>query len=159
MFLLNDNPLPIDTPFEINGTHYPANWLRMTSIEEKNAVGIVEIPDVIVTYDDRFYWGIDNPKQLDDITVTPVEGDEYVQHGLKYQWIAQIKDTTNKLLAPSDWMVIRKFERNVSIPTATAVYRALVLAECTRLVNAITTCVDVSALITIVSMQDWPINE
>ena len=143
MFLLNGNPLPIDTPFEIDGTHYPANWLRLTSIEEKNAVGITEVPDP-ERYDDRFYWGVDNPKDLD---------------GLKKQWTAQVKDTANKLLSQSDWMVIRKSERNIEIPAATTTYRTAVIAECSRLVTAITACTDVPSLITIVTTQGWPVNE
>lgn len=155
MFLFNGNPLPIDTPFEIDGTHYPANWLRLTSIEEKNAVGITEVPDP-EPYDDRFYWGVDNPKQLDDLTVTPEEGEPYTQHGLKHQWTAQVKDTANKLLAQSDWMVIRKMERNVDIPAETATYRAAVIAECTRLVTAIQSCADVPALVAVVTAQGWP---
>ncbi len=113
MFLLNNQPLPIDTPFEIDGTHYPANWLRLTSIEEKNAIGITEVPDDVIDYDSRFYWGVDNPKQLEDITVTPEQGDPYTQHGLKHQWTAQVKDTANKLLSQSDWMIIRKVERSI----------------------------------------------
>ena len=154
MFLLNGNPLPIDTQFEVNGTTYPQNWLRLTSIEEKNAIGITEVADP-EPYDDRFYWGVDNPKQLDDITVTPEEGEPYVQHGLKHQWIAQVKDTANKLLAQSDWMVIRKVERNVDIPEDTVTYRASVITECTRLVTAITGCTDVPSLITVVTTQNW----
>ena len=155
MFLLNGKSLAIDTPFQIDGTSYPANWLRLTSIEEKNAVGITEVPDDVVEYDSRFYWGVDNPKQLNDITVTPEEGEPYVQHGLKHQWIAQVKDTANKLLAQSDWMVIRKVERNVDIPSATVTYRASVITECTRLVTAITGCTDVPSLITVVTTQNW----
>lgn len=144
MFLLNNVPLPIDTPFEINGTHYPANWLRLTSIEEKNAVGITEVPDVTVTYDDRFYWGVDNPKDLDQ---------------LKTQWITQVKDTANKLLAVSDWMIIRKAERNVDVPQSTSAYRISIINECTRLVAAINACTDVPSLIAIVTTQGWPVNE
>ena len=154
MFLLNGSPLPIDTQFEVNGTTYPQNWLRLTSIEEKNAIGITEVADP-EPYDDRFYWGVDNPKQLNDITVTPEEGEPYVQHGLKHQWIAQVKDTANKLLAQSDWMVIRKVERNVDIPEDTVTYRASVITECTRLVTAITGCTDVPSLITVVTTQNW----
>ena len=154
MFLLNGNPLPIDTQFEVNGTTYPQNWLRLTSIEEKNAIGITEVADP-EPYDYRFYWGVDNPKQLDDITVTPEEGEPYVQHGLKHQWIAQVKDTANKLLAQSDWMIIRKVERNVDIPEDTVTYRASVITECTRLVTAITGCTDVPSLITVVTTQNW----
>ena len=158
MFLLNGSPLPLDTPFEIDGTHYPANWLRLTSIEEKNAVGITEVPDVTVSYDDRFYWGVDNPKQLDDLTVTPEEGEPYTQHGLKHQWTAQVKDTANKLLSQTDWMYIRKIERNVDVPADTLAYRQAVIAECVRLVNAIAGAADVPALITVVTTQGWPVN-
>jgi hypothetical protein len=144
MFLLNGNPLPLDTPFEIDGTSYPANWLRLTSIEEKNAVGITEVPDTAVHYDDRFYWGADNPKDLD---------------GLKTNWTAQVKDTANKLLAQTDWMVIRKVERSVDIPAATVTYRAAVITECTRLATSIAGSADVPALITIVTTQNWPTTE
>ena len=143
MFLLNGNPLPVDTPFEINGTHYPANWLRLTSIEEKNAVGITEVPDPEL-YDDRFYWGVDNPKDLDM---------------LKKIWTDQVKDTANKLLAQSDWMIIRKVERNVDVPAATTTYRQAVITECTRLATGIAGCADVPALIAVVTTQNWPTQE
>ena len=175
MFLLNGNPLPIDTQFEVNGTTYPQNWLRLTSIEEKNAIGITEVADP-ESYDDRFYWGVDNPKLLNDREESDEDGnpmyvkvlgtvdgqpamvdttERLVTKGLKSQWIAQVKDTANKLLAQSDWMVIRKVERNVDIPEDTVTYRASVITECTRLVTAITGCTDVPSLITVVTTQNW----
>jgi len=46
MFLLDGTPLPLDTPFrDAAGNSYPANWLRLTSLEEKQAIGITEVPD------------------------------------------------------------------------------------------------------------------
>lgn len=159
MFKHNDQIIPLDTPFQIDGTSYPANWLRLTSIEEKNAVGITEVEDQTTQYDDRFWWGVDNPKQLDDITVTPEEGEQYIQRGLKHNWIAQIKDTAGKLLAQTDWMVIRKAERDVAIPAATVTYRAAVVAEANRLETAINACSDVPALIAVVTTQEWPRND
>jgi hypothetical protein len=46
MFLLNNVPLPLDTPFkDAEGNSYPPNWLRLTSLAEKQAIGIVEVPD------------------------------------------------------------------------------------------------------------------
>ena len=155
MFKHNDTVIPLDTPFTIDGTSYPANWLRLTSLAEKQAVGITEVADVTTTYDDRFYWGVDNPKQLEDVTVTPEVGEPYVQKGMKSNWTAQVKDTANKLLAQTDWMVIRKVERSVDIPEATATYRASVITECTRLVTAIEACADVPALIEVVTTQNW----
>lgn len=140
MFLLNGNPLPIDTPFEIDGTQYPSNWLRLTSIEEKNAVGITEVADP-ESYDDRFYWGVDNPKDL---------------AGLKTNWSSQVKDTANKMLSQTDWMYIRKMERSVDVPAATVTYRAAVITECTRLLAAIDAATDVPGLITVVTTQTWP---
>jgi hypothetical protein len=177
MFLLNGNPLPLDTPFTVNGTSYPANWLRLTSIEEKNAIGITEVADPIVAYDDRFFWGVDNPKLLNDREESDEQGnplyvkvlgevdgqpamvdssERLVTKGLKSQWIAQIKDTAGKLLAQTDWMVIRKAERDVAIPAATVTYRAAVVAEANRLETAINACSDVPALIAVVTAQGWP---
>jgi hypothetical protein len=143
MFLLNNVPLSPDTPFEINGTQYPANWLRLTSIEEKNAIGITEVANP-VGWDDRFYWGVDNPKDLTQLKAT---------------WTAQVRDTANKLLLQTDWMVIRKAERNVDIPTATVTYRTEVVTECTRLKTAIQGSADVLALIAVVTAQNWPRSE
>jgi hypothetical protein len=180
MFLLNGSPLPLDTPFKIDGTSYPANWLRLTSIAEKNAVGITEVADTQVTYNDQFYWGVDNPKLLNDREESDKDGnpmyvkvlgtvngepamvdstERLVTKGLKSNWTAQVKDTANKILAQSDWMVIRKAERSVDIPAATVTYRAAVITECTRLVTAIQGCADVPALIAVVTTQNWPVNE
>ena len=162
MFLLNNKPLQLDTPFEHGGIQYPANWLRLTTLEEKQAIGITEVPDEGVQYDDRFYWGVNNPKQLTDEIVIPEEGqnfESYTQKGLKSQWESQVKDTANKLLSQTDWMVIRKIERNVDIPADAVTYRAAVITECTRLVDAITGATDVPALIDVVTTQNWPTTE
>jgi hypothetical protein len=156
MFLLDNKTLQIDVPFKHNGISYPANWLRLTSLEEKHAIGITEVEDTTVAFDDRFYWGVDNPKQLNDETVTPAAGEPYVQHGLKTLWTATVKQTANSLLSQTDWMVIRKAERDVAIPQATVTYRAAVLAECTRLVTAISSASTVDALATVVTSQNWP---
>lgn len=176
MFKHNNTPIPLDTPFTIDGTSYPSNWLRLTSLAEKQAVGITEVPDVTTTYDSRFYWGVDNPKLLNDREESDEDGnpmyvkvlgvvdgkpamvdstERLVTKGLKSQWTAQVKDTANKLLAQTDWMVIRKAERDVAIPTAVATYRAGVITECARLVAAISGAADVPALIAVVTAQDW----
>ena len=158
MFQLDNKPLALDTAFTHNEISYPANWLRLASADERVAIGITEIADA-ASYDDRFYWGVDNPKQLEDEIVIAEEGQDfpsYEQKGLKSQWSAQIKDTTNKLLAATDWMVIRKAERDIAITSATVTYRAAVLAECDRLLAAIAAASDVSALAIVLANQAWP---
>jgi hypothetical protein len=176
MFQLDNKPLALDVPFTHGGISYPANWLRLASAQERAAIGITEVADP-ESYDDRFYWGVGNPKQLNDREELDEQGnplyvkvlgevngepamvdssERLVTKGLKSQWSAHIKDTTNKLLSATDWMVIRKVERNVDIPAATVTYRAAVLAECDRLLTAIAGASDVAALATVVTTQSWP---
>lgn len=145
MFLLNNNPLPLDTPFTVNGVQYPANWLRLTSAGEKAAIGIVEVADP-VREDDRFYWNGDasNPRPLET---------------LKEQFSAQVKDTANKMLASTDWMVIRKAERNIAISENVATYRAAIVDACETNETAINDASDVEALQAVVYALSWPTLE
>lgn len=142
MFQLDNKPLALDTAFTHNGIQYPANWLRLATPEQRAAIGVVEVADP-EPYDDRFYWNVDNPKDLDV---------------LKYTWIAQVKDTAGKLLAQTDWMIVRKVERHVLVPTEITTYRDAVVDECARLEVAITDSESVEQLIEAVTTQSWPTN-
>ena len=68
----------------------------------------------------------------------------------------QVKVTANRMLSNTDWMVIRKTERDVAIPSATVTYRAAVITECARLESAIAGAGDVDALATVMNAQNWP---
>ncbi len=146
MFLLNDKPLVIDTPFTTaDGTQYPANWLRLASAEEKAAIGITEASDA-PPYDDRFYWGVGIPKQLDDLEVTPEDGQPYTQKGLKSQWVAQIKTTAASLLAPTDWKIVRQAEMGTPVDPETLAYRASVRTASNIFETSILNCQTVEDL-------------
>ena len=176
MFLLNNQPISLDVEFTTpDGTRYPAGWIRQASPAERAAIGITEAPDP-ENYDQRFYWSPTLPKLLDDREESDENGNplyekvlgevdgkpamvdstkRLVTKGLKSQWTAQVKDTAGKLLAATDWMVIRKAERGVDIPADVVAKRAAIVAECTRLETAIAGCADVPALISVVSSQNW----
>ena len=86
-----------------------------------------------------------------------VNGSEkIINQGLKTVMTFQVKDTTNKLLSKTDWMIIRKVERSVNVPSATETYRNAVLTECGRLESAIAGVSDVDALKAVMDAQDWP---
>jgi hypothetical protein len=129
--------------------------------------------------DDRFYWSgdITNPKAMEDREEVDEDGnpmyvkvldnsdpenpvmvdstERLVTKGLKSQWVAQVKDTAGSMLAGSDWMVIRKAERDVAIDADVVAKRAAILAEADRLEVAINACANVAALIAVVSAQAW----
>ena len=156
-FILDGKTLQQGVAFtDKDGNQYPANWLQLASLEEKEAIGITEIADPVLA-DDRFYWGgdINNPKAIDDKD----EENGSVTKGLKSQFIAQIKDTTNKLLAQSDWYVIRKLERNIDIPTDIEAKRSAIITESNRLETAISAATDIEDFITAVNSVSWPSAE
>ena len=64
-FKLNGSPLAVDVPFTVGDINYPANWLRLSTADEKTALGITEVADDPV-YDSRFYWGNGTAKTLTD---------------------------------------------------------------------------------------------
>ena len=133
MFKIGTRTIPLDTPFTHNDIQYPNNWIRLATEEDKSAIGLVWEADA-VRADDRFYWdgNINNPKDL---------------NGLKSQFISQVKTTAGSILAQTDWMVIRKAERNVDIPTSVATYRASVVAKATELETTISAVTTVEQLI------------
>jgi hypothetical protein len=94
MFILDSKPLALDRAFTHNGVQYPANWLRLASPAEREAIGITEAPDP-EPYDKRFFWKPDLPK-------------DHTQ--LVEQWVGQTKTTAGTLLAPTDWMITRSAE-------------------------------------------------
>ena len=90
-------------------------------------------------------------KGLTDETI-----DGVLHQGLKAIMTEQVKVGANKLLSNTDWMVIRKAERDVTIPSATVTYRAAVITECARLESAIAGAENVDALATVMAAQNWP---
>ena len=171
MFQLNGNPISIDSEQIIGGIRYP--HLRDPALRQQ--LGVVEIADP-QNYDQRFYWGVDNPKLLDDREEVDADGnplyvkvlsnskppqmvdstERIVTKGLKSQWVAQVKQIAGSMLSRTDWMVIRKAERAIDIPQDVVTFRTAVVAECNRLETAISACASVEELIVILGSQNWP---
>ena len=144
MLILEGKPLSYDRAFTHADIQYPANWLRLASLEEKQAIGITEVADD-PWYDQRFYWGVDNPKQLDDKTEI-VDGEEVKTTGLKTLWSAEQGEIAASLLAPSDWRVIKAKETETNIPSTWLTYRGAVRTACNTRQTEISNAADVPAL-------------
>ena len=155
-FTLDGKPLAVDVPFTVGETNYPANWLRLTSKAEKEAIGIKEVDDPKI-YDSRFYWGDGTAKALDDVDAKDKDGNllknsdgsQKVILGVKSLLKAEEKATAGSLLAPYDWYVVRKAEKGTSIPTTVQTFRDQVRTACDTREKEIDACKDTAALVTL----------
>ena len=110
MFILNGKPLSPDRAFTTeDGRQFPSNWLRLSTPEERAAIGITEEPDNASFYDQRFYWAPNLPK-------------DHAQ--LVEQWTGQIKATAGSLLSQTDWYITRAAETGVAAPQSVLDRRA-----------------------------------
>ena len=133
MLQLNGKTLQYDRAFVHDGMQYPSNWLRLTSLEEKQAIGIVEVADPVVgVYDERFYWGVDNPKDLDE---------------LKTYWKNSQTQTASTTLSQSDWRVVKAAEvTDYAVSSDWLTYRGAVRTACNTRQAEIDACKDVPTL-------------
>ena len=155
-FKLDGKPLAVDVAFTHNDTNYPANWLRLTTKAEKEAIGITEVADDPV-FDSRFYWGDGTAKVLDDVDAKDDDGNllknpdgsQMVIQGVKSVLKAQEKATAGSLLARYDWYIVRKAEKDIAIPTPITTYRDGVRTACNTRETEIDNCADTAALVTL----------
>ena len=165
-FQLSDGTgIPVDVPFTIGTINYPANWLRLSTAEEKTALGIIEVEDPKV-YDNRFYWNDGSAKELDDVNATYAEdaldgsykkgdlkkdadGNQLIIYGVKSVLKTKEKATAQSLLSKYDWYVTRKSEKGTAIPAEITTYRDAVRTACNTRETEISNCADTAALVTL----------
>ena len=129
--LADGTPLALDRAFSTpDGVQRPANWLRLSTPRDRELAGITWVAEP-AWYDQRFYWGVDNPKDLDS---------------LKTLWKSEQNKTAASLLASSDWRVIKAKETSTNIPSTWKTYRAAVRTACNTRQAEIDDCADVAAL-------------
>ena len=175
-YYLNGSPITEDSDITLNGMTYPYSWLEGTSPSVRASLGIEKDGDV--NYDTKYYWGVNNPKILEDREESNEDGDPlYVQEydketdamvdtttrlvakGLKTTCTAEVKSITNNLLKPTDYYIIRNEVESLEIPSDVTTYRAAVITESDRVVTAIAAVDTVEELIEVMSSITWPETE
>lgn len=144
MFILDGKALPQGTPFTHNGIQYPANWLNLSTPEEKLAIGITEVSEQ-PRPDDRYYWVTDNGDGT--YTATPKD-----LGGLKAAEVSKVNLSAYSILLPTDFM---DFRPNYTPPLGWLEWRQSVRDVCHNTKEAIKACTTVEELIALPSV-DWP---
>jgi len=139
------------TPFTIDGTGYPADWLNHASVQDKKTLGLVEVTYEGTREDDRFYWVTENRNgSVISYTNSPKDLDP-----LKKQWLASTNQAAYSLLVQSDWMVVKAMETSTTVPADWSTYRAAVRSAAQAAVTAINAAADVPALQAAIQVT-WP---
>ena len=175
-YYLNGLPITEGSDITLNGMKYPYAWLEGTSPSVRASLGIEKDGDI--NFDTRYYWGIDNPKILEDREESDEDGNPlYVQvwdptvgqdgamvdseerlvaKGLKTTCTAEVKSITNNSLKPTDYYILRNEVESLEIPTDVSTYRAAVITESNRVVTAIAAVDTVEELIAVMNSIAWP---
>jgi hypothetical protein len=136
-----------DSAFTFNEIQYPAGWLRCSTADDRVAIGITWEPDPAQpSWDQRFYWGVDNPK-------------DHAQ--LQELWVGKTKEIAGSLLNQFDWYVVRQAETGKAIPQEVLDYRAAVRTQSDNREVMINGTADTDALATVITsdfggMFPWP---
>jgi len=146
MFILDGKPLSPDRAFTHNGIQYPANWLRLSTLDQRAAIGITEVPDP-PSYDQRFYWGYDNKGKL-----IPKDHAQLVD-----QWVAQTRTTANTLLTPTDWIIIREADNGKPADPLLKTWREDIRLATGVKVTAIRDTADTPELAAYITGTDYPV--
>lgn len=129
---------------DAEGNTYAKNWFTTTTEEQRSAVGVTWIDDPVQEYyDQRFYWGPNHAKDLTE---------------LKTKWIKDTKDDAGRLLAETDWYIVREAETSTAVPTDVTTRRAEIRTLCNRKeieINATSTTYDLAAYVTSSDYISW----
>lgn len=136
--------------FTLNDVQYPANWLNLSTPEEKAALGLQEVITIGERKDDRYYWVSEQLVAAElIITNTPKDFD-----GVQKQALADLDHQAYTLLFPSDWMITRKAETGTDLQPEWSIYRDSIRLEVIVVrgqINAATTVDEIAAI-----KPNWP---
>jgi len=130
-----------------NGTQHPANW-HLWGSEDRKKWAITEIVEDRPP-DSRLYnWSMDSngkitstAKDLDDSG----SGESKVV-GVKSTLKHNVKTQQGSLLSQTDWVIIRKADKETAIPSNIQTWRDAIRAKATEMENAIDSASDTDAV-------------
>lgn len=139
-------------PFELDDVSYPANWLNLSTPEEKAALDLIEVITVGERKDDRYYWVSEQlvgPELI--ITSTPKDFATVQKMALD-----SLDQQAYSLLFTSDWMITRKAETGTDLQPEWSTYRDSIRLEVIVVrgqINNATTVDEIAAI-----KPNWPVS-
>jgi hypothetical protein len=138
--------------FTIDGVEYPANWLNLSTAEEKAAIGLEEVIATNSPANDQYYWV---STELNEATLTYVNTPKDLDT-VKSNSISQINQTAYSILLPSDWMVVKSVETGTQVPANWNTWRQSIRTTADTSRTAVAEAKDVDEVQTIMGSITWP---
>ena len=138
--------------FTVGDVQYPANWLNLSTPEDKAAIGLEEVIATNSPASDVYYW-VSSTLYKATLTYTNTPKD---LTSVKFNALSQVNNTAYTILQPSDWMVVKATETSTPINPDWNTYRASVRATADQTRTAVTAAQDVDAVATIMGSIAWP---
>lgn len=154
MFYCTQNQQYINegTAFEINGVQYPANWLNLSTPEEKAEIGLEEVIATNNPANDTYYW-VSQTLNGPHLTYTNTPKDLL---SVKTTALNQINATAYSILLPTDWMVVKAVETSTPINPSWNAWRQSIRTTALNATNGVEGAADVDAVATVMSSINWP---
>lgn len=137
--------------FTIDGVEYPANWLNLSTEEEKAAIGLEEVIATNSPANDQYYWV---STELNEATLTYVNTPKDLDT-VKSNSISQINQTAYSILLPSDWMVVKSVETGTQVPANWNTWRESIRTTADTSRTAVAAATDVDEVQTIMGSITW----
>lgn len=140
------------TAFEINGVQYPANWLNLSTPEEKAEVGLEEVIATNSPANQTYYW-VSETLVGPDLTYTNTPKDLL---SVKTTALNQINATAYSILLPTDWMVVKSVETSTPISPSWNTWRQSIRTTALNATNGVESAADVDAVASVMGSIVWP---
>jgi hypothetical protein len=138
------------TAFEINSVSYPANWLNLSTPQEKAEIGLEEVIATNSPANDQYYWV---SQKLNGASLTYINTPKDLDQ-CKANTVSQLRNTAYTLLLPTDWMVVKSFETGNPIPADWNTWRQSIRTTCENAITAVNACTNVDELAQLTVV--WP---
>jgi hypothetical protein len=138
--------------FEINGVQYPANWLNLSTPEEKAEVGLEEVVATNSPANQTYYWVSET---LNEATLTYTNTAKDLLP-VKTNALNQINASAYGILLPTDWMVVKSVETSTPINASWNAWRQSIRTTALNATNGVEGAADVDAVASVMGSIVWP---
>lgn len=145
--LPNGQTVSDDMAFIWDDIQYPDNWIKLSTQEDRDRIGLEGPLAPPPWYDERFYLGFDAEGRL-----IPKDHSELVALYCRYARL-----NANALLRETDWTIIREADNGIPADPAIKSWREAIRLSCGSKVYEIEQTTDTPALAAYITGPDYPV--